>query len=66
MSKKWRGRTAQSKRLWTPMRFGLIGSALVLVATIASVFFRGNTDERFRDHRRIEGAPSLGFSDRRI
>ena len=45
MSKKSRSRTAQSRRIWTPMRFGLMGSALVLVAAIASVFFRGNTED---------------------
>jgi len=40
-----RNHNPQPKRFWTPMRIGLIGSALVLVAAIASVFFRSSTEE---------------------
>lgn len=45
MSNKSRTRDAQPKSSWTPMRFGLIGSALVLVAAIVSVFFRSDNEE---------------------
>ena len=45
MSNRSRNRKPQPKRFWTPMRIGLIGSALVLVAAIASVFFRSRTEE---------------------
>ena len=44
MSKKSSKDAAQPKSFWTPMHIGLIGSALVLVAAIASVFFRGATE----------------------
>src|SRR5262249_19781776 len=45
MSKHSPNRKPQPKRFWTPMRIGLIGSALVLVAAVASVFFRSRTEE---------------------
>ena len=40
-----RNHNPRPKCFWTPMRIGLIGSALVLVAAIASVFFRSSTEE---------------------
>lgn len=45
MSNKSREHISQPKSFFTPMSIGVVGSALVLVAAIASVFFSGNTED---------------------